>query len=328
MKKTFKKAMVLMTIISFLLSAQLASAAVTLKDIGSHWAKKNIEEAVSMGWINGYTDKTFRPDLNMTRAEFLKSLVVAMDYQLVDEETPFREIKNWYSTYMATGLKHSIVKFEEYEYGYFQPNRMISREEIAIMTVRALGKDAEGVKRGYLAVAKENYIMNGYPDGTMGGEKDATRAEAVVMILNTLTVKKPSEVVDNPKTAKELDAFVKSLSNFKGTTTVSPYQASILINIDGTDNAATSNIGMYYDSDNKVTVLNVYEHGEASRNIVKDILKNYLTSSYEKAYTNYVEMIKLDTNDAKSMVSSTYDKRSFVTYKAADNKTVVIRIGA
>jgi len=328
MKKTMKKAMFMVVVCSLLFSVQFAGATTAaMKDIGSHWAQKSIEEAVSQGWINGYTDKTFRPNASMTRAEFLKSLIVAMDYQLVDEEIPFREQKNWYTTYMATGLKQSIIKFEEYEYGYFQPNRTISREEIAIMTVRALGKDADGTKRGYLAVAKENFIMNGYPDGSMGGEKNATRAEAVVMILNTLLAKNPPKVVTNPTTAKEYDAFVKSLPSFKGTTIVSSHQAGVLISIDGTGDTTTGNIGVYYDSDNKVTVLNVYEHSEASRAIVKDILKNYFTSSYEKAYSNYVEMIKLDTNDAKSMVSLTYDKRSFVSYKAADNKTVVIRVG-
>lgn len=35
----------------------------------SHWASGYIYSAVGMGWINGYSDSTFTPDSNITRAE-------------------------------------------------------------------------------------------------------------------------------------------------------------------------------------------------------------------------------------------------------------------
>lgn len=38
-------------------------------DIGGHWAEEEIERAVSLGWIAGYPDGTFRPDQYITRAE-------------------------------------------------------------------------------------------------------------------------------------------------------------------------------------------------------------------------------------------------------------------
>ena len=38
-------------------------------DIASHWAKDEISAAANNGWINGYTDGTFRPNNNITRAE-------------------------------------------------------------------------------------------------------------------------------------------------------------------------------------------------------------------------------------------------------------------
>ena len=40
-------------------------------DIDSHWAKQYIEKVFNAGWINGYSDKTFRPDNSITRAEFM-----------------------------------------------------------------------------------------------------------------------------------------------------------------------------------------------------------------------------------------------------------------
>lgn len=38
-------------------------------DLAGHWAKGEIERAVSLGWIMGYADGTFRPDNPITRAE-------------------------------------------------------------------------------------------------------------------------------------------------------------------------------------------------------------------------------------------------------------------
>ena len=45
------------------------TAAVDFSDIASHWAKDEISAAANNGWINGYTDGTFRPNNKITRAE-------------------------------------------------------------------------------------------------------------------------------------------------------------------------------------------------------------------------------------------------------------------
>ena len=45
------------------------TTAVDFSDIASHWAKDEINAAANNGWINGYTDGTFRPNNKITRAE-------------------------------------------------------------------------------------------------------------------------------------------------------------------------------------------------------------------------------------------------------------------
>jgi len=45
------------------------TTAVDFSDIASHWAKNEINAAANNGWINGYTDGTFRPNNKITRAE-------------------------------------------------------------------------------------------------------------------------------------------------------------------------------------------------------------------------------------------------------------------
>ncbi|MEG2138581.1 MAG: S-layer homology domain-containing protein, partial [Oscillospiraceae bacterium] len=38
-------------------------------DVAGHWAQAEIERAAALGWIQGYTDGSFRPDAPITRAE-------------------------------------------------------------------------------------------------------------------------------------------------------------------------------------------------------------------------------------------------------------------
>ena len=38
-------------------------------DMSGHWAENEIRRAASLGWIQGYTDGSFKPDQNITRAE-------------------------------------------------------------------------------------------------------------------------------------------------------------------------------------------------------------------------------------------------------------------
>ncbi|HEY4543817.1 MAG TPA: S-layer homology domain-containing protein, partial [Tissierellaceae bacterium] len=40
-------------------------------DISKHWAEEYIKSASKKGWVKGYLDRTFRPDKNMTRGEFI-----------------------------------------------------------------------------------------------------------------------------------------------------------------------------------------------------------------------------------------------------------------
>ncbi|WP_053372275.1 S-layer homology domain-containing protein [Paenibacillus sp. FJAT-27812] len=308
-----------------LLSAQAAGAAAAFTDTSTHWAKKEIDKAVAQGWINGYDAKTFKPNANITRAEFLKSLVAALKIKTEDTDTPFVDDHGWFRSYIATGLKQSIIKVGDYKENSFEPNLSITREEIARMTIRALGKDAEGVKSGYLAVAKKLEMMKGYPDGTMGGEKNATRAEAVVMVLNMLTAKN-GKVVAYPKTKEQLNALIQSLPSFKGTTMYGRNQI-LLVNLKGTDRPEDATLRLEYVADLKVTTINVFEQTIENKAMVKDLLKIYYPNSYERAYANYIKVSGFESSDSSSSFTTKYDGRSFDTYKGNGNNTVVMWIG-
>jgi len=51
----------------------LSSGGMSFSDVTqSHWAYSYIDSAAAKGWINGYTDGTFRPERTITRAEVVK----------------------------------------------------------------------------------------------------------------------------------------------------------------------------------------------------------------------------------------------------------------
>jgi hypothetical protein len=51
--------------------AVIGKIKLSLTDIAGHWAESNIKKLVSLGAISGYPDGTFRPNNNITRAEFV-----------------------------------------------------------------------------------------------------------------------------------------------------------------------------------------------------------------------------------------------------------------
>ncbi|MGM0883350.1 MAG: S-layer homology domain-containing protein [Bacillota bacterium] len=325
MQKIVQAFMVVALLVSMLVTTQVAVGAAAFTDTKTHWAKAEIDAAAAQGWIKGYNAASFKPDADITRAEFLKSLVSAMKYKLEDTDTPFEDDKGWFRAYIATGLKQSVIKIGEYKELTFEPNRKITREEIARMTLRAAGKDKEGVAFGYLAVAKQIKIMSGYPDGTLGGDKNATRAEAVVMITNTLSYTNPPVVVAYPKTKEQLNEMIQSLHSFKGSTTYGD-EGTVLINTKGSDNFFDNTLYLQYNSTLKVTKITVVEPTNDNLAIVKDLLKTYYPKSYEKAYATYLKVNESDNNDASSDIKTKYDNRIFEAFKGS-TKRVTIWIG-
>ena len=52
----------------------VSNASTKLNDIKGHWAESTINTFVSKGFINRYSDSTFKPNNSITRAEFIKIL--------------------------------------------------------------------------------------------------------------------------------------------------------------------------------------------------------------------------------------------------------------
>lgn len=175
------------------------------KDMGNHWADKAVGILVELKVIDGYPeDGTFRPENNITRAEFTKILVTSMKLDMKSGSSFADTADHWSKDYVNTAVVNGIIKSSEFG-SSFLPDVNITRLEMAKMVVRAagLGTQAEDLKgqatrfsddgligyndKGFIKLASEKKIINGYPeDGTFRPQGLATRAEASQMIINLL----------------------------------------------------------------------------------------------------------------------------------------------
>ena len=55
-------------------SAEVAPKSTNFTDIKGHWAETSIKKAAELGLVEGYTDGTYKPGANVTRAEFAAML--------------------------------------------------------------------------------------------------------------------------------------------------------------------------------------------------------------------------------------------------------------
>jgi hypothetical protein len=181
-----------------------AEPAVKLTDIGSHWAKSAIERAVALGFVNGYEDGTFRPDSTVKRSEFAVMISRALKLGTPAEQAAGKafadadSIPGWAKPYVAQAARAGIVT--GYDDNTFRADRQISRAEIAVMIVRAMGLnvDAEAAvtfadadqipqwARGSVAAAAELGIIRGRGGNRFAANAPATRAESVTLILAML----------------------------------------------------------------------------------------------------------------------------------------------
>lgn len=192
-KKTFLSRSAAIAMSAVLLSSSMSAYAVN--DISNHWAKDYIEKFIDAGVINGYEDDTFRPNNNMTRAEFATVLSKLLDDPSVPTDHRYTDVPEsaWYFDAVQKLCTLQIISEDE----KFNPQNNITREQVMVMLARATRltatdtsvvnkfSDANTISDYALdAVAAfvENGYTNGYQDGTIRPKNNITRAECVKFI--------------------------------------------------------------------------------------------------------------------------------------------------
>lgn len=147
-----------------------------------------------LGIIEGYTDGTFRPDSDVTRAEFATIMVKAMGYAGWGAElaaTPFSDVdqSKWYSGYVNVAERFGLI--HGFGDGTFRPEDKITYHEAIKMVVSALGygelaRVRGGYPSGYVIVASEIQLLKRIP--SYNGEDNITRAAIANMVYNALEI--------------------------------------------------------------------------------------------------------------------------------------------
>lgn len=172
-------------------------AAFGYEDIESHWGKAAIEQWAEYGVLNGYEDGTFKPDKNMTRAEFAKVLNVTINYQKTGTAA-FTDVTeaDWFAEHINKLNAAGVMNGSN---GLATPNANITRQEAIVMIGRAFGiaeneeaaesfddaADIASWAKGLVGGMKaEGYVQGS--ENKINPTKNITRAEAVTILNNMI----------------------------------------------------------------------------------------------------------------------------------------------
>ena len=216
MKKTIS------LILTIAMTFMCVSAFAFFNDIDSDtasWAGEAINELSQKGIINGYGDGTFRPNGNVTRAEFAKMLTLSFKTDAANKT--FNDTKDhWAEKYINSAASVMYNPSES-----FNADSDATRADIAYAVAKALGlcvKDesvsdkfsdfnlVEEEMKTIVAAAIENKVIIGYEDATLKPNNPVTRAEAAVIIFRAINSSVPGEVLpDKPEEIPEPPADEK-----------------------------------------------------------------------------------------------------------------------
>ena len=177
-------------------------------DTYGHWAEDDINfSSNTLKVFKGYGDLTFRPEKEITRAEFITILARTAYMQnkmneVYTSNMAYNDmsVKHWSYTYIISMYEHFAKNNTDYTFknifpgNYFYPDNAITREEAtALISVfndvsiydNPLNFSDVGTDHKYYNQIKRLYntgVVSGYKDNTFRGNTKITRAESAALI--------------------------------------------------------------------------------------------------------------------------------------------------
>ncbi len=175
---------------------------IDFNDMDKHWSNDYVKPLLAMGIINGYEDHSFRPNSNITRGEFSKIIIEALNIssnEINNNETfsDSNDMPLWAKNYIALANENNIIS--GYEDGTVKPNNIMTRSEMSTALSKILPKsqietdfkfdDQDEIPDWALdgiRICIENGILNGYDDNTIRPNAYVTRGETCKMVYMLL----------------------------------------------------------------------------------------------------------------------------------------------
>jgi hypothetical protein len=181
------------------------------KDVPTnHWAFTVIKELAAAGYIKGYPDKTFQPEGNITRAEYMVMLANVLKDKWPEgstydhsSENSILPAKHWSNDTVNLAFKYMpFNSIEQIFQADLQPDKKITREEVVAVLMSILTNNpnfgaATGTSQNFLDQALSKFptaidfaaskgLVSGYPDGTFKPGGNITRAEIAAVMIKVL----------------------------------------------------------------------------------------------------------------------------------------------
>ena len=161
-----------------------------------HWAADAISQCVTQGWFQGKSADTFGVGQPMTRSAFAVVLSRFFGWQSSGAYYQiFSDVPQgaWYEPALRACYEHGAVTRQT---GTYRPGDAVTREELAVTLIRALGygpiaglagedtlpfRDVT-TNRGHIAMAYAMGLVSGTGQSTFAPDRAATREQAAVML--------------------------------------------------------------------------------------------------------------------------------------------------
>ena len=195
--RTIRRAAALL-LTALLLAAPVRAASAAFKDVPeSHWAYESVRKAAQYDLIGGVGGGYFGTGQAVTRAQYATMLCRLMGWTMLSpDEGSFDDNQDktaWYYSAIETAYAHgALLKLGD----SCAPDAALSREEMAAMTVRALGyASLAGIvqddcpftdvstNRGYIALAYRMGFIGGVGLNSYAPRSASTREQAAAVLV-------------------------------------------------------------------------------------------------------------------------------------------------
>lgn len=163
----------------------------------SHPAAQSIRRCVELGFLQGETASSFGMGGSITRGDFIAALNRVFRWEAVRPERPSYQdvpVSSAYYTAVETAAANGALTGQT---DTFRPGASVTREEAAVMLVRALGyanlagsaqdlpvpyRDLR-TNRGYITIAYDFSLMDGTSGFTFSPDEPLRREDAAVSLI-------------------------------------------------------------------------------------------------------------------------------------------------
>lgn len=177
-----------------------ASEGVAFSDLSeAEWAEEYINKLSQREIVSGDEYGRFYPNNSILREEFVKMLIKTLGIETVYVGSNFDDVPydSWFYEYISAAYAHGIVTgIDSTHFGTGQP---VTREDMCTMLLRALkaygvympeergeafsdDSDISSYAKDGVYALKEIKAVGGFPDGSFGPNRNASRAETAKIL--------------------------------------------------------------------------------------------------------------------------------------------------